>query len=258
MRHNPDGFLGEWLRPNTHDSTVSLSSLLPKIAHQRDEFYDQLLTQATGSRAERLRREAEQTQQPFGHIRQHLNLSLAKYGAKQVQHRHLAQLYAFMGYDEASRNQAAIIPSTSVRFETEILCRITSAHNFLERGEIEKAFPLVSEIEDLFKRGVGCGAIVDPWNILAFQGYFPLFTSREDSIPDQRIESLYNLVEQSFSVYAHADERIRHTGKKSPDLRLFRPVLSNRRKLGQFCNHCRGRIACNLGSQFLGVCKKCC
>ncbi len=199
--------------PDTHDSSVSLSSLLPKIAHQRDEFYDVLLKQATGERAKRLSHEAEITQQPFGHIRQHLNLSLANYGAKQFQHRHLAQLYAFMGYEEASQSQAAIIPSTSIRFETDILCRITSAHNLLERGEIEEALTLISQIEDSFRRGITCGAIVDPWNVLAFQGFFPLFTSRDDSIPDQRIESLYHLVEQSFSVYAHAMRESAMQGK---------------------------------------------
>lgn len=31
------------------------------------------------------------------------------------------------------------------------------------------------------------GALADPWNILGFQGQFPLFTTREDSVPDQRM-----------------------------------------------------------------------
>src|SRR5712691_4936242 len=88
--------------PDTHDSSVTLTSLLPKVARQRDAFYERLLEDATGERAQRLAAAAKKTQQPFGHVRQSLNLYLANYGSRQIQYRHLAQLYAQLGRPEAA------------------------------------------------------------------------------------------------------------------------------------------------------------
>lgn len=70
--------------PETHDSSVTLTSLLPRVARQRDAFYERLLTTATGARTKRLRKHAEATQQPFGHVRQSLNIHLAKIGRAHV------------------------------------------------------------------------------------------------------------------------------------------------------------------------------
>ena len=186
----------------THDSSVTLTSLLPKVAKLRDDFYDRLLKTASGSRARRLEGVAKRTRQPFGNVRQQLNMQLAGYGARQVQYRHVAQLYARMGYADAARRQAALIPSASARFETEITWRITAAQSSLDDGEPQAALTLVREIEDLLKRGVECGAFIDPWNILGFQSLFPLFQSREDSVPDHRAETLLSLVNETFDVYA--------------------------------------------------------
>ncbi|WP_417384465.1 hypothetical protein [Gimesia sp.] len=188
--------------PDTHASDISLTSLLPKVARQRDDYYNRLLASASGSRAERLRKEAKQSQQPFGHIRHYLNLHLARYGAQQVQHRQLSRIYARMGFSVAARCEAAVIPCTSVRFECEIQWRITLVHLHLERYELEQAWKLIPEIEDHLTRGIECGALIDPWNILGFQGLFPLFISREDSIPDQRSEVLLDLMEEMFSAYS--------------------------------------------------------
>lgn len=190
--------------PDTHDSTITLTSLLPRVARQRDAFYERLLDDAQGPRAERLRAAAKKTQQPFGHVRQSLNLYLANYGAKQIQYRHLAGLYAMLGQPQAARETAAIIPSVAARFACEVHWRITAAHRNLSAGQLLPAVSLISEIEDHFKRGIECGAFPDPWNILGFQGQFPLFSSREDSIPDQRLEELLSIVEQYLSVYSRA------------------------------------------------------
>ncbi|MGE3317637.1 MAG: hypothetical protein AB7O26_21205, partial [Planctomycetaceae bacterium] len=190
--------------PDTHDSSVSLTSLLPKVARQRDAFYARLMEDAEGARAKRLRQEAKLTQQPFGHVRQHLNITLAKFGARQVQHRHLSQLFAQMGYAEASCRQASIIPSPSARFESEISWRVTAVHRQLDQGDLTGSIGLVREIADLLHRGISCGAIVDPWNILGFQGQFPLFSAREDSIPDHRVFTLLDIMEETFGVYSHA------------------------------------------------------
>ena len=190
--------------PGMFDSSVTLTSLLPKVARHRDHFYARLLEKATGDRARRLHREAELTQQPFGHVRQQLNIDLATYGARQVQHRHLALQFARMGYPEAAREQAAAIPAPSTRFDCEIHLRITAAHRSLEHGELSDVARLIREIDDHLHRGVECGAIIDPWNILGFQGQFPLFQSREDAVHDLRAEVLIDTMERIFGVYSGA------------------------------------------------------
>jgi hypothetical protein len=184
--------------PDTHDSNVSLTSLLPKIARQRDAFYSRLLQTMKGKHGDRLRKEAQVVQQPFGRIRQHLNLYLAHYGSRQMQRAHLAYLFARMGYADAARGQAAVIPATSTRFETEIQVRITLAEFDVDRGQVAGAEQRLAEVEELLLRGIDCGAIVDPWNILGFQGQFPLFAAREDSVADPRVDKLVAITEQIF------------------------------------------------------------
>lgn len=200
--------------PACHDSTITLTSLLPLVARQRDDFYSRLMSSQDGSRAKRLMAEAKATQQPFGHVRQALNLHLAHYGARQVQFRQLANIYARMGHAEAARDQAAIIPSVSARFECEVQWRITSALGAIDRNEIEVADDLLAEVEDLLERAIHCGAFVDPWNILGFQGNFPLFQSREDSIPDQRVEILLDLMERLFGAFSRALSEAAAQGQK--------------------------------------------
>ncbi|MBX3441784.1 MAG: hypothetical protein KF774_05215 [Planctomyces sp.] len=199
--------------PDTFDSSVTLSSLLPVVARRRDEFYNRLMQQLEGARAKRLRREAEKTQQPFGHVRQYLNMHLAGYGARQVQYRELAYLCAQMGYADASREMAAEIPAASIRFETEIECQVSAGHHQLDRGNVEAAAEHISAIPGLLTRGIDCGALVDPWNILGFSGQFPLFTSREDAIPDNRVESLLDLVEAAFGIYGRCMAEAAAQGK---------------------------------------------
>src|SRR5262249_50953618 len=46
------------------------------------------------------------------------------------------------------------------------------------------------------------GAVIDPWNILGFGGQFSLFPAIENSIPDPRVDELFDLVEQIFALYA--------------------------------------------------------
>ncbi|MFQ5732177.1 MAG: hypothetical protein ACE5KM_09500 [Planctomycetaceae bacterium] len=190
--------------PDTHGSGVSLATLLPIVARQRDLFYGHLLQRVTGARAKRLRREAERTQQPFGHVRQHLNIEMSGLGARQVYDRFLAQFFARLGFPEASREQAGRIPCPAARFESEIGWRLTSAEREIERGESAVAAHLLKEVGDLLHRGIACGAIVDPWSILGFQGQFPLFQSREDAVPDQRVEILMGFVEEYFHVASRA------------------------------------------------------
>ena len=184
--------------PHTYDSGVSLTTLLPIVARQRDNFYQSLLDSATGENGKRLQRLAKETRQPFGHVRHELNMHLAKYGADQVQHRHLSWMFARMGFEKASCEEASIIPCLSARFESEIQSRLVLVRRFVKAGELQKAQCQMSEVMDLIHRGIHCSALVDPWNILGFQGQFPLFSAREDAIPDNRVEVLLELVEQTF------------------------------------------------------------
>ena len=188
--------------PETHDSTVSLTTLLPVVARRRDEFYERLISEAEGDRAQRLKASAERTRQPFGHIRQHVNMTLSRYGAKQVQHRELANLFARMGFPEAARQEAETLPSVSIRFECEIQCRIGTAHRRLDNGDVAAAAEVLPELFDLLRKGIACGALVDPWCILGFAGQYPVFSAREDAIPDPRVEILMILVEGVLNVHS--------------------------------------------------------
>ncbi len=224
--------------PDTHDSNVSLTSLLPKIARQRDAFYSRLLQTMKGKHADRLRREAQVVQQPFGRIRQHLNLYLAHYGCRQMQRAHLAYLFARMGYAEAAREQAAIIPAAATRFETEIQLRMTLVQFDLDRGEIAGADRRIAEVEEYLFRGIDCGAIVDPWNILGFQGQFPLFMAREDSVSDPRVDKLLSVMEQIFNIYSRLVCEAAAAGEEALVPRRFRPAIRpHGRILGQVRHH---------------------
>src|ERR1700752_3128702 len=69
--------------PETHDSSTSLATLLPRVARCRESFYAQLLNKMAGAHGERLRREAQTTKQPFGGVRQYLNQYMARHRAMQ-------------------------------------------------------------------------------------------------------------------------------------------------------------------------------
>lgn len=190
--------------PGAHDSSMTLATLIPRIAAYRDAFYQALLARVTGVHGERLRAEATALHQPFAGARQHFNQRLSRLRAAQLQNVHLAILYARMGYPEASLRQARIVNVTSARLLCEIQCRLTAAHRALECGTWPESTRLLPEIESLLHRGIECGALVDPWSILGFQGQFSLFPALENSVRDHRVEVLVHLLEQVLGVYARA------------------------------------------------------
>ena len=106
--------------PDTHDSSVSLSTLLPQIARYRDAYYERLLRRVRGAHGERLRTEARVRKQPFGGARQHLNAELARLRASQLEHVHLARIFARMGYPDAAARQAAAVPVASARMLSKV------------------------------------------------------------------------------------------------------------------------------------------
>lgn len=194
------GMSGE--SPGFHDSTTRLANLVPRIALYRDEFYGWWIARIQGELGERLRAEAKRVRQPFGGIRQHLNHTLARQRAVQLQERRLSMLFAELGFPDASRQRARQIPTTSLRFLAEIRVRQTTAELAIHAGELRSAGAVLPEIEDMIHRGIDCGALADPWNILGYQGLFPLFHSKEDSVHDPRNEELVEALTRQFDLYA--------------------------------------------------------
>src|SRR5215212_767015 len=190
--------------PDCHNSDVTLSNLLPRIAAYRDQFYEGLLAQTTGPHGDRLRAESQRTRQPFGGARQHLNHELARRRAIQMQHVHLAQLYARMGYPEAALAEANGVRIASARMLCQIYCLLTAGHQAIDAHQLDAVAKNLPEIEDLLRRGIECGALVDPWNIVGFGGNYSLFPAIENTVHDFRVDDLIDLVEQILDLCARA------------------------------------------------------
>jgi hypothetical protein len=195
--------------PETHDSSVTLSNLTPRIAKYRDAFYAGLLRPSAGkeqpistSHAQRLSEEAKLTKQPFGAARQALNHYLAQQRALQLQHRRSALFFAELGDAAAARRQLAKLPVASARMLTELQLHLATGRQQVTRGQLEPAIDCLRRAEDVLHRGIDCGAFVDPWNILGFQGQHPRFQALEDSVRDHRIYSLTAAVAGIFDLYA--------------------------------------------------------
>lgn len=190
--------------PGRHDSTVTLSTLLPHIAAYRDDFYAQQLSRADGSYGLHMIAEAERHRQPFGGSRQHLNRELARRRALQLQRVHLAHLYARLGYPEAAQQQADLVRVPSARMISEIYCRLTAGHDAIDQNQLEPVLENLKACEQLVHRAIECGALVDPWNIVGFAGNFSLFPALENTVHDWRVDELIELVEQVLDLNARA------------------------------------------------------
>ena len=153
---------------------------------------------------DRLRAESKRTRQPFGGARQHLNHELARRRAIQMQHVHLAQLYARMGYPEAALAEANGVRIASARMLCQIYCLLTAGHQAIDAHQLDAVAKNLPEIEDLLQRGIECGALVDPWNIVGFGGNFSLFPAIENTVRDFRVDDLIELVEQILDLCARA------------------------------------------------------
>jgi hypothetical protein len=213
--------------PTSHDSSATLAALMPGIARYRDAFYVHLMQALPDAHATRLREEQAATRQPFGAARQHLNHWLARHRAAQLQQRFLTHLFAEMGYPEASRAEAAKIPAASVRMLSEILGRVALGQLHADRHELAQAAALLPEIDDLLRRGIACGALADPWNILGFQGLFPLSPAREDAIRHTRIDELVQVVDLLLNLHARLSSEAAAVG----DATLARTVTTSMARL---------------------------
>lgn len=188
--------------PACHDSTVTLGSLMAPIASYRDAFYGDLLRRMQGPHAERLRKEAELRRQPFGAARQHLNAALANRRATQLQHLHLARTYARMGYPDAAKRQADVVTVPSARLTCRIDCLLTLGIRDLRAGRLQEAAEVPRKAVDLIHRGIECGALVDPWNIIGFGANFSRFHGPESGNHDHRVDDLVSMMEHLFGYIA--------------------------------------------------------
>ena len=190
--------------PTHYDSNTTLTKLVGKIARFRDKFYQKLLDGLPGAHGEKLRAESTKLKQPFGGVRQSLNQAIAGERALHLQERRLAIFFAAMGYPTVARQRAMAIPAATTRLMAEIRLRQTAAQFAVRAGELTNVPILLEEAEDLLKRGIDCGAFIDPWNILGFQGLFPTFADRGDTVRDPRAEELILNVGRQFDGYATA------------------------------------------------------
>ena len=190
--------------PTAYDSTVTLAGLVARIARYRDEFYRRLLVGVQGEHGVRLRAEAKKRKQPFAGVRQFLNAAISAERAVHLQERRLSIFYAAMGYPAAARDRAGRISAPSVRFGTEIRMCQTEAGFAAKAGRTDQSIAALGRAEDLLRRGIDCGAMIDPWNILGYQGLFPTFPGREDSVRDPRAEELILGIGRQFDAYAQS------------------------------------------------------
>ena len=183
---------------NSFSSTTTLVHLLAQIAIYRDSFYTEFLQGLSGSHATRLRHESSIRRQPLGGARQQLNTTLARLRASQVEHVQLARIFARMGSANAAKEEADDVHVPSARILCRIDCLLTVGNQLLRRGELDKAGEVPDQIFDLIQRGVECGALVDPWNILGFAGNFPRFIGSDSTVIDDRVEEIVQIMEQVF------------------------------------------------------------
>ena len=182
--------------PGAFDSNTTLSGLLPIIAGYRDQFYDELLGSLPEQHQARLQHEAQTRKQPFGSVRQDLNRQLARRRAAQLVNCRLASIFARMGFSDAAVEQSLVVPVASSRILCQIDCLLSSAKQATEQKKLVNAFEIIPRVMQLLQSGVECGAIVDPWNILGFDGNYSLFPNNENTVPDHRVYELVDLIER--------------------------------------------------------------
>lgn len=200
--------------PSTFPSTTTLASLMAPIAQFRDEFYEQFLDRLSGPHAARLHEEQKIRRQPLGGARQHLNTHLARQRASQLEHVQLARLFARMGHAAAAKEQSDFVSVPSARMIAQIDCLLTSGNHALQVGRLNEAAEVLPQIMDWVHRAVGCGAIVDPWNILGFAGNFPRFQGPDAAVHDHRVGDLVAIMEHIFALQSRIWREAAGTGNR--------------------------------------------
>ena len=188
--------------PGATQAALGLGALLPRIAGYRDAFYRDLLGRLPPRHRQRLEDEAARLRQPFGGVRQHINAMLASHRARQVEHVSLSSVMARLGRSAAAERFAAAVPAASARLFARMAGRVVAARQATRRGDAAAALTDLDEAVELLFRAVGCGAAVDPWNILGLAGQFPLHEPGGESLPDPRVEDLVAMTGTILDAYA--------------------------------------------------------
>ncbi len=223
--------------PATFASTTTLASLMAPIAQYRDEFYEQFLERLSGPHAERLLEEQKIRRQPLGGARQHLNTHLARQRASQLEHVQLARLFARMGHAAAAKEQSDFVSVPSARLIAQIDCLLTSGNHALQAGRLDEAAEVVPQIMDWVHRAVGCGAIVDPWNILGFAGNYSRFNGPDAAVVDHRVGDIVALMEHIFTLQSRLWREAAGTGRKDLCEVTKRQFRENAQWWRQFAAH---------------------
>jgi len=191
--------------PGSPLAALPLAELLPRIAAYRDEFYRRLLASLPDDHRDRLEQESRRMRQPFGGVRRHINAVLAGRRARQVENVALAAALARLGRSGAAERIVAAVPAASARLLARITGRVVAAQRQLWRNaDADAAVGELDEAVDLLHRGVDCGGLVDPWNILGLGGQFPLHEASGESLPDPRVDDLVAATETILDGYAAA------------------------------------------------------
>ena len=197
--------------PGAHQAGLPLSELLPRIAGYRDEFYRWLMTQLSDDHRQRLEEETRKLRQPFGGVRRHINALLASRRARQVESVALAAVLSRLGRGAGAERMASVVPAASARMLARIASCVVAAQSLLRTDRDKPAKPgesVVTALDqldratDLLFRAVGCGATVDPWNILGLAGQFPLHEPGGESQPDPRVDDLIAITGSILNGYA--------------------------------------------------------
>ena len=192
--------------PGAHQAALPLAELLPRIAGYRDEFYRWLLGRLPEDHRQRLDNEMQRLRQPFGGVRRHINALLASRRARQVESVALAAVLARLGRAEGAERMAGMVPAASARMFARITSRVVAAQQALRHGDPVagpgQALDQLDDATEMLFRAVGCGAAVDPWNILGLGGQFPLHEPGGESLTDPRVDDLVSVTESILMGYA--------------------------------------------------------
>jgi len=192
--------------PGARQAGLPLTELLPRIAGYRDDFYRWLLGTLPPDHRGRLDAEMQRLRQPFGGVRRHINALLANRRARQVENVALAAVLARLGRAGGAERMAGAVPAASARLLARITSHVVGARRSrpgIPRGEAAAA--ALDELDaamDLLLRAVGCGATVDPWNILGLGGQFPLHEPGGESLTDPRVNDLVATTRSILEGYA--------------------------------------------------------
>lgn len=217
--------------PGAGQAALPLADLLPRIAGYRDEFYRWLLSRLPAGHRGRLEEEAARLRQPFGGVRRHINSVLAGRRACQVESVALAAVLARIGRAEGAERMAGAVPAASARLFSRITSSVVAAQQALVhgRGDPASALEHLDAATDILFRAVGCGAAVDPWNILGLSGQFPLHEPGGESLPDPRVDDLVLATGSILDGYAAA---WRQAGLDGPQATAARAAAALERLAG--------------------------